>query len=261
MTKQEKTKRKFSIYTLIQIIGVLMIVVAASYLIYIFYGYYSSQKEYDAIEKVVFEDVDVTDDATVDETEENNRKIQENLIRLQEEYPDVVGWIRFDDQDSDMDISYPIMQTTDNDYYLTHTYSGETNSSGSIFLEKSNADDFEDAHTIIYGHNMRDLSMFGKLKNYKKDGFYEAHPTFTIYTATEVYHYEIFAYYDVSERDSLYTVGYNHGKEFEDFINNMVSRSYADTGVSVDRKDLVVTLSTCSSTGRRFVLNAKRVDD
>ncbi len=215
--------------------------------------------------KASYEDTFMKKDAVNVKTNQENtgytvtdEQIMKAVGELKEQNKDTVGWIVFDN----MDLSYPIMQGTDNDYYLTHTFSGETNSAGSIFMETENASDFEDYHTIIYGHNMRNLSMFGKLKKYKtEEDFYEEHQYFTIYTQDEVYRYQIFAYYDIPETDIIYTIGFLPDAEFKDFIDTMKRRSYYDTGVEVTEEDKIITLSTCSNEGNRFVINAKRMEE
>ena len=111
------------------------------------------------------------------------------ISQLRKQNEDVVGWIKF----INLDISYPVMQGSTNDEYLRHTWSGMANNSGSIFMESLNTSDFQDSHTIIYGHNMKDGSMFGKLKNYKEEGGYEKAPYFFIYTENVAYAYQIFA--------------------------------------------------------------------
>ena len=96
---------------------------------------------------------------------------------LRSENPDVVGWIYFENED----ISYPVMYSGDNSYYLRKTFKREHATAGSIFLEGSNKTDFSDCHTIIYGHNMKNLSMFGKLKYYNRDeNYYDSHQYFQI---------------------------------------------------------------------------------
>ncbi len=81
---------------------------------------------------------------------------------------DIVGWIYFEN----VDISYPVLYSGDDTKYLRKAYTGENVSAGSIFIEGENSSDFSDAHTIIYGHNMKNLSMFGKLKYYASDDDY-----------------------------------------------------------------------------------------
>lgn len=253
--------------TAMRLVGLAMIVGAVVYLGYIMLQYHRGNAEYDALERKVFEeaaaDEAVNDNQNVEEPGNSetvtsisaeDRKVMTALRELMEENENVIGWIAFDN----MDLSYPIMQGTDNTYYLKHTYSGEENSAGSIFMEAGNHPDFNDCHTIIYGHNMKNLSMFGRLKKYKTEEFYEEHQYFTIYTDEEVYRYRIFAYYDIPEDGDIYTIGYSADDEFGKFIDKMKRRSYYDTGVEVTKDDKIVTLSTCSTTGNRFVINAKR---
>jgi len=126
-------------------------------------------------------------------------------------------------------------------------------------MEVINHPTFEDSHTIIYGHNMRDLSMFGRLKNYKDKDFYEGNEYFTVYTDTKIITYQIFAYYDVAEYSDVYTVWYTPDESFGEMLETMKRKSYYDTKVDVTAEDKVLTLSTCSTTGKRFVVHAKQV--
>ncbi len=172
---------------------------------------------------------------------------------LKQTNSDVVGWLYVDGSDV---ISYPILQGEDDNEYLHKDLLGQELKAGSIFLESGNASDFSDYHTIIYGHNMRDGSMFGSLKKYhSEDGFYEEHPCFTVFTPSAAYHYEIFGYEDVSADDQVYSIGYGPGEAYSDFLGYLKSKSYFDMGVDVSDTDRVVTLSTCSTSGRRFVVH------
>lgn len=179
------------------------------------------------------------------------------VAQLQSQNEDVVGWIKF----LNMDISYPVMHGDTNDDYLYHTWSGMENKSGSIFMEALNTGDFQDSHTLIYGHNMKDGSMFGKLKNYREEYGYDKSPYFVIYTADAAYEYHIFAYYDIAEDGDIYCVHYEPSEEFGQLVQSMKKHAWRDTGVRVSKDDKVITLSTCSTEGRRFVLNAVRTDE
>ena len=128
-------------------------------------------------------------------------------------------------------------------------------------MEGMNTPDFQDYHTILYGHNMKNLSMFGSLKKYKTEDFYKDHHFFTIYTSECAYRYQIFAYYDVPETDEVYTVGFAPDETFQKFIDKMKQKSYDDTGVNVTKDDHIMTLSTCSTTGKRFVVHAVRIEE
>ena len=169
------------------------------------------------------------------------------------------GWIYFENED----ISYPVLYSGDDDTYLRRTLDQKPATAGSIFLEGMNNPDFEDSHTLIYGHNMRNLSMFGKLKYYKEDpDYYMDHMYFQILKGDVVYRYQIFAYEDVTPDSYIYAVPYGPTEEFADFIDRIYASSYRQTGIVASKDDKILTLSTCSTSGEgRFVVHAVRVDE
>ncbi len=177
---------------------------------------------------------------------------------MKEENPDIIGWIRFDHIEQ---LSYPVLYSGDDETYLRTDIYGNSTIAGCIFMEGMNHPDFEDSHTILYGHNMKNLSMFGSLKKYKTEDFYKQNPFFTIYTTDMAYRYQIFSYRDVPETDSVYSVGFEADDAFKAFVHTMIQKSYYDTGIEVTKDDKVMTLSTCSSTGNRFVVHAVRVGE
>lgn len=181
-----------------------------------------------------------------------------NISELKQENDDIVGWIRFDHIEK---ISYPILYSGDDTTYLRSDIYGHDSTAGCIFMEGLNNPDFSDCHTIIYGHNMRNLSMFGSLKKYKEEGFYEDNQFFTIYTEDMAYRYQIFAYRDVPETSNVYAVGYAPDEHFETFLKELIRGSYVDTGIEVTKDDKIITLSTCSTTGNRFVIHAVRTEE
>ena len=128
-------------------------------------------------------------------------------------------------------------------------------------MEALNRPDFQDSHTIIYGHNMKNGSMFGKLKKYKTEDFYDMNQYFTIYTADRVMRYQIFAYYDISQYGDVYDIYFEDAKELGQMISNMQKRSYISTKIPVGTGDKIITLSTCSTEDNRFVVNAVRVSE
>jgi len=185
--------------------------------------------------------------------------ISVDLESLQEQNPDVIGWLYFENED----ISYPILFSGDNETYLRTSYTKENMTAGSIFVEGKNSPDFCDEHTIIYGHNMKNLSMFGKLRYYKENvDYYEDHKYFQIITNDKYYRYEIFAYKDVDELSSIYTTQFDSLDSFSSFISEKILKgSYLKTDIDVKAEDKIVTLSTCSGEGNRFVVSAVRVGD
>lgn len=251
---------------LVQLLGIVLILGAVIYLGSVFLGYKRSTLEYDALEAMVFAGVQDTKDqmlagegisAQTDVLTLEELRILAGIANLREENPDVIGWIKFDN----LEISYPIMQGEDDEYYLKHTFSGESNSAGSIFMEATNSPDFEDSHTIIYGHTLKNQSMFTPLKTYKTEDFYPGNEYFTIYTPDKVYRYEIFAYYDIAVDSEIYCVQFEPGGVFQKIIDNMCRRSYYDTKVHPESTEKIITLSTCSTKGNRFVVNAHRISE
>ena len=249
-----KADRRGNLWT-VRILALLLIAGGGCYLGSIFVHYHSGNREYEQLAEAVFSESEDMEEMAGQGNADNS--VHNAIARLQEENPDTAGWIHFED----VDISYPVMQGEDNDYYLNHTFSGEQNSMGSIFLDTINHSDFTDSHTIIYGHNMKNLSMFGRLRKYKEKNFYKKHQYFWLYTAKEAYRYQIFSYYDVPEDSDIYTVWYTPDENFTAFVRRMKQHSYYDTEVEADAEDYIVTLSTCSTEGSRFVIHAKRAEE
>lgn len=240
------------------IVGAGMILAALILLVPVLLDYKGSEDTYDDLK----EDYVVVGTVEVSTEEENSNwwyeDVDIDLAGLQKENPEIVGWILFDNIEV---LSYPILYSGDDEKYLRSDIYGNTTTAGCIFLEGACTPDFQDCHTILYGHNMRNLSMFGSLKKFKTENFYEDHQYFTIYTDDMAYRYQVFAYRDVPETDSVYTVGFAPDDVFQKFIDEMARHSYQDTDVAVSKDDKVMTLSTCSTEGYRFVVHAVRVDE
>ena len=188
-------------------------------------------------------------------------QISVDLEGLQAAYPDVAGWIYFENES----ISYPVLYSGDNEKYLRTAYTGKTANAGAIFLDGENTRDFSDPHTLIYGHNMKNLSMFGRLRYYRTDkDYYEGHKYFQIFTGGYIYRYEIFAYGQVSADDSIYYVyGADPGNDklralLKELKGMAPQGSSAEPGVN----DHLITLSTCTGDGDvRMIVSAVRVDE
>ena len=115
-----------------------------------------------------------------------------NFEELRGENEDIIAWIRFDNTE-ETQIDYPVLYSGDNTEYLRKDLYGNEHTAGSIFLEGLNQPDFSDYYSIIYGHNMRDGSMFGSLDKYKEQSFWSDNQYFTLYTENMVYRYQVFA--------------------------------------------------------------------
>ena len=187
--------------------------------------------------------------------------IDVDFAGLRKQNEDIVGWIYFEDEES---ISYPLFYSGD-DYYLRRNYLKEEETAGSIYIDGNNNPDLSNAHTLIYGHNMRNLSMFGKLKFYKtEEDYFENHRYFQLITETGAYRYKVFAYKDVTTlTGGIYTTWKYVDDDFRDFVENTICQgSYVDADIDVDDETHIVTLSTCSyDSDVRFTVSAVRVDE
>jgi len=142
-------------------------------------------------------------------------------------------------------------------------YTGKKAEAGSIFMDGESTPDFSDSHTLIYGHNMKNLSMFGRLKYYKTEkDYYENHKYFQIFTGDKIYRYEIYAYCDIPADSMIYSVYGADSEQLLPLIQEIKQKSYQDTGVAVSAGDHIITLSTCTEDGdKRMIVSAVRVDE
>ena len=156
--------------------------------------------------------------------------------------PDIVGWI----YSEDTPINYPIVQGTDNSYYLKHLYTGEYNGAGSIFLDNRNSSDFSDRHTIVYGHHMQNGSMFSSLTGYKQQEYYEAHPILYLMTPEKNYEIKVFAGYVASVKDDAWQLNFDTEESFQAWIGRAIEKSTFSRNITPAVTDRIITLSTCS---------------
>lgn len=184
--------------------------------------------------------------------------IDVNLVDLEKKYPDVIGWIYFENEE----ISYPILYSGDNDKYLYTAYNGKSSSGGSIFLDGESTPDFSDSHSLMYGHNMRDGSMFGKLRSYISiPEYYETHQYFQIFCGDMIFRYQVFAYGDIPVTHEVYEVYGLKSTGLNDLIKEFSSLEYCDENLLPEETDKLVTLSTCNGdVESRMIVCAVRVD-
>ncbi|MCM3714053.1 class B sortase [Alkalihalobacillus oceani] len=162
----------------------------------------------------------------------------EKLRRLNE---DIIGWIQIDGTPVD----YPLLQAADNETYLSLDYKGEKQRAGSIFVDYRNAAPLQERHTIIYGHHMRDGSMFAGLQKFVEPDFLKRHKMFTIETLTDSYQIEIFAVYRTTTDFYYLETDFHSDEAFLSFIEEIQARSLHQAEVDITADDKIVTLSTC----------------
>ena len=140
------------------------------------------------------------------------------------------------------------MQAKDNDKYLTTTFEEKKNAAGALFVDANNMGDFTDRNTFIYGHNMKNGSMFGQLRKYKSADFCKQYPYFYIYTPDgKIMQYQIFAVGIVEDTAESYMKFYSNEEEYEQYLDHIQSIARYDTGVEVTAGSQIVSLSTCTN--------------
>jgi sortase B len=170
---------------------------------------------------------------------------------------DVTGWINI----PGTKIDYPVVKSSDNDFYLNHNIKKEQAVEGSIFMDYRNKGDGTDRNTIIYGHNMKDGSMFKALMGYKNKDFLNKHPVVTFNTLDKDVRWEVFSAYVTDTSFYYIKTDFSDDKDFEQLLKELKERSLYDTGVNVTKDDKILTLSTCSYEfeDARFAIHAKMI--
>lgn len=168
---------------------------------------------------------------------------------------DVLGWIYI----PDTAVSYPLMYSEEQEEYLYKSWDGQPNNAGSIFLERLNKTDISDFHTIIYGHNMKNGSMFGDLVGYWKQDFYDSHPYVYLVTDRGIFRYEIFAAYEAGVESNTYRLYFADDAQKQACVQEYLSQSVVQPRITPDSTAPILTLSTCTGTGiytTRWVVQA-----
>lgn len=210
--------------------------------------------------------------SSADDSEDDELHIMETLIPLdeyiepietpavdfeflREMIPDITAWIYCEGTG----IDYPVVQGTDNEYYLDHLPDGSKNKLGSIFVDYRNSADFTDGNSIIYGHHIKSGGMFGLLEHYKEQEYYDEHPVMTLYTPVCTYKIEFIAGYVVDAARESLPRDFADIEEFENYIEEVRLRTVFNSEVTASAGDKLLALCTCTYTfkGARLVLVGK----
>lgn len=240
---------------LIYISLILLIIIATLYIVFFVKG-----------KKETIQESRVLNDIQINKTEIDNHTTERMLQvkELQKENPDIVGWIEIEGTN----ISYPVLQGTDNSYYMTHNYKKEEVKDGSIFLDKDYDWSIPSSNLLMYGHNMGDGAMFQDLLKYEDEEFYKQHPIVRFTTPTEDAEYEIISafksrVYYKSEKNVFryyFFINANNEEEYNEFVTKAKEASFYDTGKNAEYGDQLITLSTCSyhTEDGRFAVVARK---
>ena len=202
------------------------------------------------------EKIEDTNNNSTSSTEITTYKLDfNNLLSLNNS---TVGWIHV----PNTSVDYPVVQHSDNKFYLTHSFDKSYNKAGWIFADYRNKFDGTDKNIILYGHNRLDSSMFATLANTQKSDWYNKpenkYITFTTPNATSVY--EVFSVYTIKSETYYLTKYFENDSSYLNFLDTLKNRSIHNFGVSLEAHDSILTLSTCDSSGKsRVIVHAKKI--
>ncbi len=258
--EQKKKKKSDVLLTIALIVAIAVFCYAAFNLYHIYTEYKKGTDEYNQIEEMAVTERDADSGEAAGPNAQLKPPIEVDFDKLKSVNEDVVGWIYVD---ALPDISYPIVKGKDNQTYLHQTYEKNYNFAGTIFVDYENSGDFSDCNTLVYGHNMKNGSMFGHLKKFREDDrLYKQDKYFWILTPERNYRYEIISAYTTGVNSDTYTLFKGPGEEFEKYLETIKGYSEIQTDdTDLTIKDKIVTLSTCTGNeSTRFVVQGKRVD-
>ena len=253
------SKQSHKVKPIILIILYIIFIVGICYISYYLYNCHKNKTD----------NTNILNNVEIDNTQIAETKTERmlQLEELQKENQEIIGWLEIEETN----INYPVCQTNDNDYYLTHNYMKEKSSSGSLFLDK----DFDlingSSNYLIYGHRNKQGLMFEDLIKYAKEDFYKEHTKIRFTTNKEDSTYEIISVfysrvYYKSEQNVFryyYFVNAENEEEYNEFVNNAKKLSIYNIETTATYGEQLLTLSTCeySQEDGRFVVVAKKVEE
>ncbi len=249
MDKQKKWTGKKVILLIAELFFLALFLVAAVRLGMMAYDYHKGDQLYQQASDSFLKEENSDSNASID------LGISVDFDALTKTNADAIGWILI----PDTAVNYPLMQTENNEYYLKHTYNRTYSDFGSIFLAAECGSDFADQHSLIYGHNTKNGSMFGSLKKYKDKSYLEAHPYLYIIQKDQILEYKIVSAFTAETSDDIYLLSFASDGDYFYWLQRMVALSEVEAetpALSADTR--VLTLSTCTSRTEteRFTVNA-----
>ena len=249
--KRVKQKPKFTIIQKIfLILFICMFCYSAFTLINWYIGVKNAESKYEDLAQTV-----ITENINKQQDENKNKPQGINFDELKQINEDIIGWIKIDGTT----INYPIVKTTDNEFYLERDIYKAHDSCGSIFMDYKNKADFTDKNNVLYGHHIKSGIMFADLINIYK-GEMGTDININIYTPSKERVYKVFSSYESEpEEYAINTTVTNNN--YDNFIEELKNRSEIDFSISPKESSQILTLSTCDSTGKKRILVHAKLDE
>lgn len=245
--------------TLWGVIAALVVVIAVSLFMLgkTILGYASNRSDYNEVQNAAIiprlpEATPAADvEPVVQETEASEIPFDVDWQMLREENSEVIAWLYC----PDTVINYPVVQAVDNEKYLTVNFSGRENAGGALFADYASTVGIRASHLIIYGHNMKDNSMFGTLKEYVDEEYFKAHPIFYLLTPDQAYRLELLDCLTIDATLDNYPTYFGENGSLESYVGRISSMAYWVNSEADWQNYQLVTMSTCtSSDDERLIL-------
>ncbi len=223
-------------------------------------NYRLAQKEYEKISEEYLEIAEINAEEANQEKSTENAEYSIDFDALKQQNPDCVGWIILPESR----INYPIVKSKNNEEYVSTTFDGQSSRSGAIFMDQSCEADFSSQNTVIYGHNMKDGSMFRALNEMTDESYFEKHHTFLIFTGEKFETFEVISCYQATTGlADCWQTDFESEEAYGQWLDTIEGRSLYQAAAA-DKQKSTVTLSTCrGSTGGngRFLVYLQKVTD
>lgn len=270
-TTPKDSRRSSIIRGIIMAVSALIFLFSAGMLIHIFMDYNKADNIYNDVENSVFTPVQPVQTSTTAADPDNTSSTiapqategQEAVFKYNHDAllainSDSVGYMVI----PALNLSLPVVQGSDNDFYLTHAVTGEYSGNGTLFIDYRIGDALEASNAIIYGHCMKNGSMFGSLYKLKNTNFLNSgsNDTFYIYTGNQIYTYKIYSVHETPAISSTYTIEFADDASFLAYTTDMAAQSLTPKDVPINAGDKTITLSTCTNDDDvRLVVHAVRI--
>jgi len=250
---KSKSKIKKSIKKLFNFILTIICIIGIIYSGFHIFEWYKNINENKKVKKKMMENIlFIVDD-------DGNEQVNIDFDKLKQQNPDTVGYIKV----NNTKIDYVIVRGNDNSYYLKHNFNKEWNIAGWVFADYHNKLDETDKNIVVYGHDTKDGSMFGTLKNTQEKEWQENKDNLIITFITEMhkYKYQVFSTYIIEPEEYYINTQFNTIEEFDKFVKTVKERSEYNYNTEVTKDDKILTLSSCTPSGKkRVVVHAKLIE-
>lgn len=256
-TKKDRRIIQRIISAFITVVCLAVFIYAAHGLIDTFIQYKKNDQVVKEVQEIFYQDTNRLT-ASADKGIDSRSTVRSGFEELLKINEDVIGWITIEDTK----IDYPIMQTGNNTDYLRTSFYGDYLLAGSLFLDyRNDLTTNEERNLIVYGHRVKDGSMFEHLTRYLDEDFYQTHRTFSFDSLYEAYEAEVFAVYNTMIDFNYIETDFSSDAEYEQFLKEIQERSIYEADIDLSAHDQIITLSTCEYTlhpdDSRLVVHAK----